>query len=151
MVWTLICPSFPSCLCMYLFWWHVKSERVSGWFSSAPSLCGMCSSWCIGGVRRRKRERQGWDGTQADMIIMLSLLYYLSPWRPRALCAVCVRSPRRSCLCSWTAADSGVYSKIHPEELRRCQGCKEERNGTVIYKRNRIQEKKVNTRENSKL
>lgn len=85
----------------------------------------MCSSWCIGGVRRRKRKRHGWDGTQADMI-MPSLLYYLSPWRPRALCAVCVRSPRRSCLCFWTAAGSGVYSKIRLEELQRCQGCRKE-------------------------
>lgn len=46
----------------------------------------------------RKRKRQGGDGTQADAI-MPSSLCHLSPWRPRAPCAVCARSLRRSCLC----------------------------------------------------
>lgn len=72
----------------------------------------------------------GWDGTQADMI-MPSLLYSPTPWRPKALCAVCVQSLRRSCLCFWTAAGSGVCSKIRLEELRRCQGCRDIRNRTM--------------------
>lgn len=120
---TMTGQSFPSLhsLCMYLFWWHLKSKWARGWFNSAPAYEACVHrdvSEVLGGGKRR---RQGWDGTQADMI-MPSLLYYLSPWRPRALCAVCVRSPRRSCLCFWTAAESGVYSKIHLEGLRRCQG-----------------------------
>lgn len=51
--------SFSICLCMYLFWWHLKSKSACGWFYSAPEW-GMCSSWCIGGVRRRKKKKRGW-------------------------------------------------------------------------------------------
>lgn len=88
-----------------------------------PRIRGVCSPWCIGGVWRKKNT-WGWGGTQADAI-MPSLLCSPTPWRSRALCAVCVRSPRRSCLCFWTAAESAVYSKILLEELQRCQGCRE--------------------------
>lgn len=144
-------PSFPSCLGMYLFRWHLKSEWARGWFNSAPAYeaCVHCDVLeVLGGGKGRCGAGMG----QADMI-MPSLLYYLSPWRPRALCAVCVRSPRRSCLCFWTAAESGVYSKIHLEELRRCQGCREGRNETVIYKPKESGEEEcqVNTQGNSNL
>lgn len=102
---------------MYLFWWHLKSEWVCGWFNSAPSLWGMCSSWCIGGVRRREKKRQVCDRTKAAMIMA-----YLSPWRPRAVCAARVQNPRHSFLCSWTVVWSGVCSKIRLEEMQKCQG-----------------------------
>lgn len=76
-----------------------------------------------GGRRRKEKEEEAGPGQQAGMI-MPSWLCYLAPWRPSALCAACVRSPRRSFLCSWTAAGNGVYSRIHPEEPQRCQGCR---------------------------
>lgn len=134
--------SFPSCLCMYLFWWHLKSKWARGWFNSAPAYEACVPRDVLEVLGGGKGKRQGRGGTQA-YTIMPSLLYYLSPWRPRALCAVCVRSPRRSCLCFWTAAESGVYSKIRPEELRRCQGCREGRKKRVRYKPKRSQEKKT--------
>lgn len=99
-----------------------KQESVQV-IQQCPGIRGLRSPWCIGGVWRKKNT-WGWGGTQADTI-MLSLLCSPTPWRSRALCAVCVRSPRRSCLCFWTAAESAVYSKIHLEELQRCQGCRE--------------------------
>lgn len=96
---------------------------VSMWVS--PSKWGICDQCdvleVLGGCKGRGRVKLGKVVTQADTI-MPSLLYYLSPWRPRALCAVCVQSPHRSCLCFWTAAGSGVCSRIHLEELRRSQG-----------------------------
>lgn len=115
---------------MYLFWWHLKSEWVCGWFNSAPAYEACVHRDAFGGVKRRKQKRQVCDGTTADTI-MASLLYYLSPWRPRALCAACVQSPRRSFLCSWTAVGSGVCSKIRLEELQRSRGCQEERSQRV--------------------
>lgn len=132
--------SFSSRLCMYLFWWHLESEWARGWFNSASAYeaCVHCDILeVLGGGR-------GMAGMGHRQIMMMSsLLYYLSPWRPSALCAVCVRSPHRSCLWFWTAAESGVYSKIHLGELRSCQAsvwCCSACSRSMVYGRPRCQQ-----------
>lgn len=51
--------SFSSCLCMYLFWWHLKSKWAVGWLNCAPAyetyvhcdvlevLCRLCYIICL--------------------------------------------------------------------------------------------------------
>lgn len=83
------------------------------------SVCGLLESAPAGGVRGWEEVRPGWE---AGDIFMTFSWCFLNPCWSSALCTVCVRSPRRSFLCSWTAAGSGACSRIHPGGRRRSRG-----------------------------
>lgn len=61
---TMTGQSFPSLhgLCMYLFWWHLKSKWARGWFNSAPAYEACVHrdvSEVLGGGRGRGRAEMG--------------------------------------------------------------------------------------------
>lgn len=102
-----------------VFFFFFKSVWARGRIYWGPSVWDLCSSRHAGGVQKDKNKKKN---NKRQDVITATLLYYRTPWRPRALCAACVRSPRRSCLCFWKAAGSGACSKTRLGGLRSCRG-----------------------------